>query len=85
MHPPIYSASILEVRIHIYTIQIHPENSFTLLPKNIPITLIYPLLANKAPNIQLYYHLLLYPRKRLGCSKKREIRRNKRKRINVPL
>jgi hypothetical protein len=30
------------------------------------------LLANKAPNIQLYYHLLLYPRKRLGCSKKED-------------
>jgi hypothetical protein len=30
------------------------------------------LLANKAPNIQLYYYLLLYPRKRLGCSLKKE-------------
>jgi hypothetical protein len=31
IHPPIYSASTLEVRVHIYSIQIHPENSSTLI------------------------------------------------------
>jgi hypothetical protein len=44
------------------------------------------LLANKAPNIQLYYHLLLYPRKRLGCSlkKRKEEEREEKDPLSSP-
>jgi hypothetical protein len=74
IHPPIYSASTLEVRIHIYSIQIHPKIVLLLYwewtVQKYSYYPFYPLLANKAPNIQLCHLMLLCSKRGLGILKK---------------